>query len=106
MNITFSGLEGFANELIFLISRGERETITEIEREISENNIMQYIDNKYEDYMGGNFGVHGPYDLVSLNKDIKEALELDTAHFPREYGEDNGLLLLLFIIISLLKDLR
>lgn len=107
MERVFQGLtriKDFSFRLIEIISTGATETIEKIEEEITKENVIQYISNKYEENMIIKYDEDSKYDLENWNSEIKNSLDNDSRHFPRENNTNNGLLLLLFIVISLLEE--
>lgn len=106
MERVFYGLtriKEFSFELIHIISTGASETIEKIEEEIRKENIIQYISSKYYEIMMIKYDEKSIYDLESWNREIMDYLDNDSKKFSRE-NRDNGLLLLLFIIVSLLEE--
>ena len=61
-------LELLGFEIIDLVSCGYKETISEIETQIENENILQYIREKYKDNLSNTFSDNMPYNYADWNK--------------------------------------
>ena len=92
-------LELLGFEIIDLVSCGYKETISEIENQIENESIVQYIREKYKDNM--------PYNYADWNKALAKYSVWIRGQERRKYGienEDDGLLLLLAFILELVAN--
>lgn len=100
----------FSLDILKLIAMGEKENIETIEREINDGNITRYIYDKYKnkinkpDYLNEDQSI---YNLDKWNNRLREnnsslnGLEEASYHITKD---DDGLLLLLAVLIEELKD--
>lgn len=96
----------FALELITLISAGSKETITEIEKHMYDNDVVFYIYEKYQNKFSANFGRNSMYDIESYNQFFYDMSSYVNGNESRKYGivnEHDGLLLIVAIILDFLK---
>lgn len=107
---SFNGLQGikiFTFDLIHIISTGATETITRVEEEIDKQNIINYIFKKYADRVSMTYDDSCMYDLEAWNKELSDFSEWVKGNEARKFritGENNGLLLLVDLIVELLKE--
>lgn len=98
----FKGLDVLAFEIIPLISTGEKETISTIEKELDNNNLVTYLNRKYK----SNFMVDfedGTYDISKLNECFLNYSGYVQGNESRKFGvvkEEDGLLLVLALIVN------
>lgn len=106
----FEGLHGIKNlafDVLALIASGEKETIKKIEEEIGKDSIINYLQEKYSDSIMIQLGKDCIYDLKAWNKNFSSYSGWVEGNESRKFGitnEDDGLLLLLGLIIDTLKD--
>lgn len=101
------GIKGLAFDVLALIANGEKETIKKIEEEIAKNNITNYLHEKYSENMMIPLGKDCIYDLKAWNENFLNYSGWVEGNESRKFGitnEDDGLLLLLGLIIDTLKD--
>lgn len=110
MGKPFNGTERiqiFAFELIALIAQGKKETIEKIEEQITNENIVRYIRDKYRDDMTNTFEEDCPYNLDDWNKAFFGFSGYVEGNERRKWGiesKDDGLLLLLALAIELISS--
>ena len=100
-------LELLGFEIIDLVSCGYKETISEIETQIKNENILQYIREKYKDNLSNTFSDNMPYNYADWNKALAKYSVWIRGQERRKYGienEDDGLLLLLAFILELVAN--
>lgn len=96
---SLKGIGLFQMNVAHLISIGKKESIENIEDHMDSGNLIEYIFQKYENYISG-FDVNA-YDAAALNKLFQGKSEYAQGNEDRKYGvdgEDNGLLLILSLI--------
>lgn len=96
----------FAFEIIALVSAGHKETISEIVNHMLDNDLVNYIYEKYEDQFSVDFGKESVYDIESYNQFFFEISSYVNGNESRKYGivnENDGLLLIVAVILNLLK---
>ncbi|NRT34535.1 hypothetical protein BJV38_002878 [Clostridium beijerinckii] len=107
----FSGIdriEILGMEIIALISQGKKETLSKIKDEINNGDVARYIGKKYEPYMT-NILIDGktPYNLDEWKKEFNKFAGVFDDRESRKFGivnEDDGLLLILGIILEMLQS--
>lgn len=110
MSKTFNGLdriELLGGEIIALISSGCQETIEKVETEMEECNIVNYLAKKYGDRMAIAFDDNCSYNIQDWNKALSDYSGCIRGEEDRKYGiikEDDGLLLLLALVMELLSQ--
>lgn len=108
MNFTgLHGLKSFSFDLIAIIAHGNKEKISVIENEIENRNITNYLYSKYSNLMMIPLNNDCIYDLESWNRELSEYTGWVEGNESRKFGiinDDDGLLLLLGLVIDLLKD--
>ena len=100
-------LELLGYEIIALISRGRKETISDIEKQMENENILQYIREKYADELFNPFSDNSQYKYEDWNKALAKYSGWIEGQERRKYGiesEDDGLLLLLALILELVAN--
>lgn len=100
-------LELLGFEIIDLVSCGYKETITEIEKQMENENILQYIREKYHENLSNTFSENMPYNYKDWNKALAKYSGWIEGQERRKYGienEDDGLLLLLALILELVAN--
>ncbi len=100
-------LELLGYEIIALISRGYKETITEIERQMEKENILQYVREKYAGELFNPFSDDAQYNYTDWNKALGKYSGWIEGQERRKYGienEEDGLLLLLALILELVAN--
>mgnify|MGYP001248589300 CR=1 FL=1 len=105
MDFNKTSIELFMYDLIAIIDKGHKENIEEVEKQIDNNNIAQYILGKYKDLTMINLESYYTNDLIkSRIEDINEAYLYNSDYVQgnesRKFGitkENNGLLLLVAI---------
>lgn len=100
-------LELLGFEIIDLVSCGYKETITEIEKQIENEKILQYIREKYKDNLSNTFSDSMPYNYDDWNKALAKYSSWISGRERKKYGienEDDGLLLLLALILELVAN--
>ncbi|MGL5480007.1 MAG: hypothetical protein ACRDCB_13260 [Clostridium sp.] len=101
------GIKSLALEIIGLISRGRNETISAIEREIENNRIVHYINNKYCNEFTMVFDDRCPYDIEHWNVELGLFSDYVEGNESRKFGivkEEDGLLLLLALLLELMRE--
>lgn len=99
---TLTGIGLFSLEILHLISSGARETLEDIEKHISDNDLVQYLNNKYDEEFFVKFD-NQTYDNAQINKYFNNYDGYIQGNERRKYGiinKDDGLLL----ILALLSD--
>lgn len=110
MSKNFEGLHGikiFAFDLMSIISSGATETIEKIEDEIANERITNYISTKYADKIQMPYDSSSIYDIESWNKELAGFSGWVEGNESRKLGirnKNNGLLLLVDLIIELLQE--
>jgi len=102
--IKYRGLDVLAGDIIALISSGNNETITKVGEELDKDNLVTYLNRRYRDKLCGNY--EETYDIDELNKFFYEYTGWVQGNDSRKFGiinEDDGLLLILGLIIGGLK---
>lgn len=102
--VKYRGIDVLAFEIIALISNGNTETITKIEEELDNNNLVTYLNTKYEENFMVDF-VNGPYDIQELNQYFADYSGYIQGNESRKFGifnENDGLLLVVGLIINAL----
>lgn len=100
-------LELLGYEVLALISRGRKETITEIEKQMENENILHYIRTKYADELFNPFGDEAQYNYSDWNKALGKYSGWIEGNEHRKYGienKDDGLLLLVALILELVAN--
>lgn len=100
-------LELLGYEIIALISRGRKETISEIEKQMENENILHYIREKYADELYNPFSDNSQYNYEDWNKALAKYSGWIEGQERRKYGienEDDGLLLLVALILELVAN--
>lgn len=100
-------LELLGFEIIDLVSCGYKETIADIEKQMENENILQYIREKYHDNLSNTFSENMPYNYEDWNKALAKYSGWIEGRERRKYGienEDDGLLLLLALILELVAN--
>ena len=100
-------LELLGFEIIDLVSCGYKETISEIENQIENESIVQYIREKYKDNLSNTFSDNMPYNYADWNKALAKYSVWIRGRERRKYGIENegdGLLLLLAFILELVAN--
>ena len=100
-------LELLGFEIIDLVSCGYKEAISEIENQIENENIVQYIREKYKDNLSNTFSDNMPYNYADWNKALAKYSGWIRGRERRKYGienEDDGLLLLLAFVLELVAN--
>jgi len=103
--VKLRGLDVLGYEIIALISRGSIETISQVEKELDEGNLVTYLNRKYRGDFMPNFE-DGTYDIEELNKFFLDFSGYVQGNESRKYGivrEDDGLLLVLALVMNGLK---
>lgn len=101
------GIKGLALEIIALIANDKKETITKIEDELKEGSIVNYLNDKYKEEFTNVFDESCPYDIQHWNKELSDFSGWIDGNESRKFGirkEDDGLLLLLGLVLELLKE--
>lgn len=101
------GIKNFAFDIIALIADGEKESIKDIEKEIKDNKIINYICNKYSNKMMLVLDENFPYDIEAWNQELLNYTSWVEGNESRKFGiikKDDGLLLLLGLILDLLQE--
>ncbi len=96
----------FALEVVALISAGHKETISEVEKHMYDNDLVYFIYEKYEDSFETDFGRNSKYDIESYNQFFWDMSGYINGNESRKYGiinENDGLLLIIAVILDLLK---
>lgn len=99
------GLDVLAFELIALINDKYTETITKVEEELDNNNLVTYLNKKYKENFMADFE-NGPYDINELNNYFADFSGYVQGNESRKFGvsnEENGLLLVLALTINGLR---
>lgn len=97
---TLTGLGLFSLEVIHLISLGESESIQEIERHIEKNDLIEFLNQKYDQFFFVKFD-NSTYDNKALNKYFSNYSGYIEGNEGRKYGimnDKDGLLLILALI--------
>lgn len=100
-------LELLGYEIIALISKGKKETITEIEKQMENENVLHYIREKYAGDLFNPFTDDMQYNYSDWNKAFAKYSGWIEGNESRKYGvenEDEGLLLLLSLILELVAN--
>ena len=100
--VKFRGLDVLGFEIIALISNGAIETITKIEEELDNNNLVTYLNLKYKENFMVDF-VNGAYDIKELNEYFTEFSGYIQGNESRKYritNENHGLLLMVGLIMN------
>lgn len=101
------GLKGFGFDIIALIADGRKETITKIEDETCNGRIVNYIYSKHSDRMMLTIDESCPYDIENWNKQFSDYSGWVEGNESRKFGitnEDDGLLLLLGLLMDMLEE--
>ena len=101
------GIKGFAFDLISIISSGATETIEKVENEISKENITNYIFGRYADRVSMPYDENSMYDLEAWNKALADFSGWVEGNESRKFGitgDNDGLLLLVALIVELLNE--
>lgn len=107
IKIKYRGMNLFMLEIIHLISNGKKETIEDIERNIENNKLIEYIYEKYKDEFCIKFD-GSLYDNEELNRWFYDFSGIIKGNEDRKYGvinPDDGLLIILALISELLRKL-
>ena len=97
---TLTGLGLFSMEIIHLISSGAKETITNIENHFEQNDLVEYLNQKYDNDFYVKFD-NSTYDNAQINKYFATYTGYIEGNERRKYGiinEEDGLLLILALI--------
>lgn len=113
MSIEKKSIELFLYDLIAIIDKGYTETIEEIEKQIDENNIGQYILDKYKEITMLSLGDAKNNIIINdrincINKAFWDSLSYISGNESRKLGIDNkenGLLLLVATGIMIMGDI-
>lgn len=100
-------MELLGYEIIALISRGRKETISEIEKQMENENILYYIREKYAGELLNPFNDDEQYNYTDWNKALAKYSGWIEGQEGRKYGienEDDGLLLLVALILELVAN--
>ncbi|WMJ81236.1 hypothetical protein RBU49_02990 [Clostridium sp. MB40-C1] len=100
--VKYRGIDVLAFEIIALISNGNTETITKVEEELDNNNLVTYLSTKYKENFMVDF-VNGAYDIEELNQYFADFSGYIQGNESRKFGitnENNGLLLIVGLIIN------
>jgi hypothetical protein len=94
------GLGLFVLEVTTLISSGKFVTIAEIEKHIDDEDVVEFISEKFKESLSINF-LNGIYDTRALNKYFGNYSGYINGNESRKYGivnENDGLLLLVALV--------
>jgi len=94
------GLGLFGLQVIGLISSGKKEKLNLIEGHMEASNLVEYINNKYNDCLGVDFS-NGVYDLQALNKYFNNFASYVHGNESRKFSiqnDDDGLLLIVALV--------
>lgn len=97
---TLTGLGLFSLEILHLISIGKNESIQEVENHFKDNNLIEYLNEKYKQYFFVRFD-NGTYDNMQLNKYFSNYSGYVEGNESRKYGiinDQDGFLLILALI--------
>lgn len=100
--LKYRGIDVLAFEIIALISNGYTETITKIEEELDNNNLVAYLNIKYRENFMVDF-VNGAYDIKELNQYFADYSGYIQGNESRKFGifnENDGLLMVISLIIN------
>lgn len=94
-----------------LISEDHREMVTVIKRKAKDKKLMQYLGDKYNNFLFEQINEDYPYDIDKMNEYIYIANEYDsflsTGDKPKRIGQlknpNGGLSLLIHLIINILE---
>lgn len=101
-NGNLMGIGLFASQVVSLISSGEKEKLSIIEKHFGENDVVEYIFNKYQDKFSIKFD-NSTYNNSAINKYFFDYDGYIQGNENRKYGiinEDDGLLLILSLIFD------
>lgn len=99
---TLTGLGLFSMEIIHLISIGICEDFHDIENRFKENNLVEYLGEKYDEYFYLKFD-NSTYDNKQINKYFNNYSGYIEGNESRKYGimnDKDGLLLILALIFD------
>ncbi|CAK7015689.1 hypothetical protein [Tissierella sp.] len=110
MEYNKTSIELFMYDIIAIIDKGHKESVDEVEKQIDNNNISQYILKKYNNLTMIDLESSDTNKLTSQRiDDINRAYEYNLSYImgneSRKFGitkEDNGLLLLVAVGIMIL----
>lgn len=100
------GIGLFVLEIIGLISSGEKEKVSDIEKHIDNNDVVEYIYNKYKN----KFSIHfdgSTYSNSAINKYFNNYSGYIEGNESRKYGifnEEDGLLLIIALITDKIEE--
>lgn len=100
-------LELLGFEILALISRGKKETISEIEKQMENENILHYLREKYAEELFNPFTDDMQYNYNDWNKAFAKYSGYIEGNERRKYGiekEEDGLLLLLALLLELVAN--
>ncbi|MFQ9544982.1 MAG: hypothetical protein ACLR02_08200 [Clostridium sp.] len=100
------GINFFIMDIISIIDKGHIETVEKIEEEIFKKNVVNYICNKYSDIVEVPIN-ENIYDIAKWNQELFGYSGYVEGNESSKYGienNDNGLLLLLALLIDSIKD--
>lgn len=94
-------LKSLGIEVIALMAQGKKETISEIKKQADNNNISQYITDKYKDEILDGFADNPNIDFQLWNTSISNWMDTNKRSNLCLENEDDGLLYLLAAIFDL-----
>lgn len=102
-------IEILGYEIYHLISIGKKESVDLLIEKLGESNIVHYLTDKYKDYLANDFdSINSPYDIEEWEKVLEPFSYMTRGHdVTRKMGimnEDDGLLMLSFIITEILAE--
>ena len=103
--IKYKGLKLLGFEVLALISKGYKETIEDIEKQLDDNNLVNYLQLKYKDEFAINL-LSDIYDINELNQAFGDFSGYIQGNESRKYGienDDEGLLIVLALILEQLE---
>ena len=99
------GLGLFMIGLVELVGSGVKESITTIEKHIDDNDIVEFLSQKYDDILSIKFD-NSIYDNKAINKYFSNYSGVVDGNESRKFGvsnEEDGVLLLIALIADIVE---
>lgn len=97
----------FALEMIALVSSGQKETISDIEKHMCDGDLVQYIRDKYNDNLTNKFDDDNIYNIKAWNEAFTNYYGYVQGNENRKWGivnEDDGLLLVIALTVEIMTE--